>query len=187
MKYLAVFMLVISALGGCKRGDDNPVVRRTDRDIIYHITHVYEGADFNYPLMDEYRRTPSKWCERELVLEMFEPVDGPYRIILFTTVVWGYSLVDEQEHLFHHILLIKVDPDNTILDGLQYTLEWAECPLAYDICVLKAQGTKLTKELKLSEIEVESFLTGYDSFAPYYCEESKIGVLDNVYDFKEQF
>jgi len=154
-----------------------PAYGLDDSEVIYQIIRIHEKSDFNYALIDDYEKTGTKWGETENVIKLFKPIKGNHRIIIFRATFWGLTARETTE-LLHDILALKVDENNIIEDGLQYTLEMAEPPLALDLYRLKSHGIRLKKGLKLSDLKFQNFL---DSDRP------PKGVLDNVYNFKEQF
>ena len=51
---------------------------------------------------------------------------------------------------FHDILIIKTDSENKIIDAYQYTLEWAEPPLKYDVFKSSIINIPLTNNMDIN-------------------------------------
>ena len=186
MKYIitVIILCIVASMNGCEDRVPNDHRVRNDHDVIYHIVNVHDHANFNYQLINEYKSSQSKWGDRENVIEIFRPVNGQYRVIQFMAAFWGRGK-DEKKKIFHEILIVKVDHNNIILDSLQYTLEWGELPQIYDIYYLKSKDAKLTKNLDLSKLQFGSLIDEFESYLAG--DRPPTGILDNIYNFKEQF
>lgn len=71
----------------------------------------------------------------------------------FVATFKGETMVFPKENLppikdFHDVLIIKPDDKNRIIDAYQYTTEWAEYPLDYDL--FRLGQTELTLKDSLS-------------------------------------
>jgi len=149
------------------------------KPFIYQIKAVYNNADLDAKAIENYKKRYPEWSDTGEVLKLFKPVKGKYKVIFFVAADYGISHSDEKEHIFHQLLILKVDKNNEIIDGLQYVLEWAEPPFAYRLCRIANSGIKLQKELQVSQLGCKNFES-----------EQEIplrGVLDNLYNFQEIF
>lgn len=149
------------------------------KPFIYQIKAVYNNANLDAKAIEKYKKRDTEWNDTGEVLKLFKPIKGKYKVIFFVAADYGISHSDEKEHIFHELLILKVDQNNEILDGLQYVLEWAEVPFAYRLCRIAKSDIKLRKELQVSQIGCRNF----ESEA----EISLRGVLDNLYNFQEIF
>ena len=146
---------------------------------IYQIKAVHNNADLDAKAIEKYKRRSVEWNDSSKVLELFKPVKGNHKVIFFVASVHGLSAIDDKEHIFHELLILKIDKNNEIVDGLQYVLEWAEVPFAYKLCRIENSGIKLKKELQVSKIGCKNFESER--------EMPLNGVLDNLYNFQEIF
>src|SRR5438045_6718320 len=67
-----------------------------------------------------------------LLEKIFKPAKGNFIVYRFLATFKGISFTEEEKD-FHDLLIVKTDSSNKILDAYQYTLEWAEPPLEYDL------------------------------------------------------
>ena len=148
-----------------------------ERYVIYHLLGVFDNSGLNCELVDNPEHRRNLDGDRKLLLELFRPTKGDHKVLVFMAPLWGVG-ADERQKIFHDLLILKTDANNTILDGFQYTLEYAELPFSYDLFRVKSKGIKLEKGLKLSHIEFRSL---YDN------DQYPIGILDNVYNLKQRF
>jgi hypothetical protein len=54
---------------------------------------------------------------------------------------------------FHDILIVKTNSKNEIIDAYQYTLEWAEPELSYDLFRSTIKNQKLTNGLSIEKLK----------------------------------
>ena len=146
--------------------------------LVYQIKAVYENSDLNGKALERYQKRALEWNDTGKVLKLFQPVKGKYRVITFMATGYGLSFTDKKE-IFHNILILKVDQNDEILDGLEYVIEWAEVPTASRLARTTRKGVKLKKGLPLSELEFKSIEAG---------QPLKLnGVIDNLYNFRQIF
>lgn len=85
-----------------------------------------------------------------LLNKVFKPSKWIYTVYRFVAEFKGLSHETEKEAVFHDLLVLKTNNKGTIVDAYQYTLEWAEMPLTYDLYKLTVSGLKLRDDLKLN-------------------------------------
>ena len=107
-----------------------------------------DNADFNYDALYSIDTFSSR-------RNVFLPIKGSFNVYTFIAAYKGFSHRDEQEHDFHDILIIKTDKDNLIKDAFQYTLEWTEMPLSYDLHKSKSSGVVLSNELSVEKLNLQ--------------------------------
>ena len=146
--------------------------------IVYQITEIHKNADLNIKLIHEYKYNGNLWGETEEVLKLFKPTKGKNTIFVFMASFEGIGYEDERD-IFHDVMILKVDKNNIILDGLHYTLEWAEPPKNCALYRVTKTGATLKKGLAIKDLGLKSF--GDE------CSISPIGKIDNIYRFKEIF
>ena len=73
----------------------------------------------------------------------------------------GYRILTKEEErrfnqkeTFHDILIVKTNSQNIILDAFQYTLEWAEPPMSYDLYRSNIKNQKLTNRLSIRKLRL---------------------------------
>ncbi|MCO5260776.1 MAG: hypothetical protein M9916_11575 [Crocinitomicaceae bacterium] len=89
-------------------------------------------------------------------MPIFEPVNGEFKYYQFVSTFIGQAYNSDGPPLFkefHDILIIKTDNENKIIDAYQYTLEWAEPPLQYDVFKSSAKNILVTNNLDLTELK----------------------------------
>jgi len=111
----------------------------------YKLFNKADSADFNYKAL----YSIDTFSKRRSV---FLPVKGPFTVYTFIAVYKGISHRDEKEHDFHDILIIKVGRNNLIKDAFQYTLEWTEIPLSYDLYRARTSGVALSNGLSVKAL-----------------------------------
>lgn len=148
-----------------------------ERQIIYQILEIHDKSDLNNDLIEQYLKNSRLWGSREEVFDLFRPEKGEHKTIMFMAPFEGIGYEGEVD-IFHDIMILKVDKDNRVLDGLQYTLEWAEPPLSCDLYRVTKRGEKLKKGLDVSALQFKAIGPG--------CGPPS-GVVDNVYNFTEIF
>lgn len=145
---------------------------------VYQIKNVYQNADLNVEAIGRLLKNWELQNDTDEVVKLFKPVKGKYKVIFFMAASYGLSFRDTKE-IFHNILILKVNKNNEILDGLEYVLEWAEPPYTTRLNRVTKTGMKLQKGLQLSQLGWKP-LEGEPGWTPK-------GLIDNLYDFKEIF
>ena len=114
----------------------------------YKFVNKLVNADFNYDAL----YSIDTFSNRR---EVFQPIKGSFTVYTFIATFKGLSHRDEQLHDFHDILIIKTDNGNLIKDAFQYTLEWAEMPLSYDLHQSKSSGILLSNKLSVNKLNLQ--------------------------------
>jgi len=154
-----------------------------EEPLVYQIKAVYQKSDFNQKAIERYQKREVEWNDTGEVLKLFKPVKGKYKVILFMAT--GYGLLHERDKgIFHNILILKVDKNDEILDGMEYVLEWAEVPTAARLLRATKTGVKLKKGLPISQLDFKTFETGFKDGFGFWNHE---GIIDNLYNFEEIF
>jgi hypothetical protein len=121
----------------------------------------------------------------DLLNSVFKPVLGKYKSYRFIETYFGESpkyLPDSSVIvLLHDILILIVDKENRIIDGYQYSLEYADFPSSCDLYRLyKTRRMKLDSKLELSSLKFklmkDSEYCGRDSFL-YLSQNNLIGII----------
>ncbi len=149
---------------------------------VYQIKQIYQNADLNEKAIERFRQNIELRSNVDEIMKLFKPSKGKYKVFVFMSSNYGWSAMDDQKDIFHSVLILKVNKNNEILDGLEYMLEWAEPPFTSRFVRATKKGIILKKGLRISELDFRTFETDF---------EEKItgldGALDNLYDLKEVF
>ena len=113
----------------------------------YNLISIDSNADFNYQALKYIDTTGER-------RNIFIPVKGQYTVYTFIANYKGWSFHEPGEIEIHDILIIKTNKHNKILDAYQYTLEWAEMPLSYDLYKSKAKGQLLTDRFPIDKLQL---------------------------------
>ena len=114
----------------------------------YKLVSKVHNSDFDYDALNSIDTFSNR-------RDVFRNIKGSFTVYTFIATFRGLSYRDEQEHDFHDILIIKAGKDNLIKDAFQYTLEWAEMPLSYDLYQAKSTGVALSNELSVKELNLQ--------------------------------
>jgi hypothetical protein len=123
------------------------------QDKIYDLTKKAENADLNYELFKTFN--DFEIYKDDGLKKAFEPVEGEFTTYTLISENKGLSF-DGTEKLFHDYLILKVHPKtNEIIDGYQYTLEWAEPPAISDLYRVSSTGKILKDGMELNDLEMK--------------------------------
>lgn len=123
---------------------------------IYVLKKVTENSDFNYPKLENIDGHKIDTLNIRNLMPVFEPISGQYKCYQFLSTFVGEAYNADGPPLFkdfRDILIIKTDNENKIIDAYQYTLEWAEPPLQYDVFKSSAKNITLTNDLDIAELK----------------------------------
>ncbi len=166
--FFTISFLVISLLGfvSCQTKPIKIIFVSTQNDSAtalneikaYKLKKKTINSDFNYAKLNDIDGNIKDTLNTKNLMPIFEPVSGEftYYQLLSTFKGWGYhgdgpSTIED----FHNILIIKTDSENKILDAYQYTLEWAEPPLQFDLYKSDVKNLVLKNGLDISSLKLE--------------------------------
>jgi hypothetical protein len=159
-RHLTKYLLLLSTTGLFARKNNKVqiVFNNNQRDTatgetvlkIYKLKEKALTSDFQYSKLDNIDDNIEDTLNAKPV---FEPVGGKFTYYKFIATFKGWSF-QEIEKDFHDILIIKTDNSNKIVDAFQYTLEWAEAPLQYDLCKMTAKNLQLTDNMDISLLKL---------------------------------
>lgn len=166
MKSLTLLFLtiIITGLFSCGSNNNNIIdiaslkvtTRSQNVPQIYLLKKQLENSDFNYAKLDRRDDIVFDTLNRKNIMTIFEPVSGKYQYYQFISSFVGEAYHSDGPTLyrkFHDILIIKTDKDKKIMDAYQYTLEWAEPPLQYDMFKSTAKGITLINKLDIAQLK----------------------------------
>lgn len=146
---------------------------------VYQIKNIYQNADLNEKAIERFKKNIDLRSDKDEILKLFKPIKGKYKVIMFMATGYGWLHGPDKNDVYHNILILKINENNEILDGLEYVLEWSEQPSTARFVRATKKGIKLQKGLKISQLDFKTFEAD-QPFKPY-------GIIDNLYDFKEVF
>jgi hypothetical protein len=118
----------------------------------YQLISKSQKADLNYKLFKKFNDVAI--YENNGLKKAFEPVKGKYLVYVLVAEYMGNSF-DGTTKNFHDYLILKVNPTNQqILDGFQYTMEWAEPPAMADLYQVSIKNIALQNQLDLDSLKM---------------------------------
>ena len=161
---LIFFGILMTVLGSCQNKPVKITFETTQKDIptkldstkIYILKKSTENSDFNYSKLDDIDSHKIDTLNIKSLMPIFEPVVGKYKYYQFISTFTGQAYNVDGPPLFkefHDILIIKTDNGNKIIDAYQYTLEWAEPPLQFDVFKNSAKNITLTDNLNIAKLK----------------------------------
>lgn len=124
---------------------------------VYKLKMQTKASDFNYSKLNDIDNDFGLFNKPKNIVTAFEPISGRYNYYQFIATFKGSSYNDGGPTLikdFNDILIIKTNNENQIIDAYQYTLEWAEPPLQYDVFKLSAKNLLLSDNLKIENLKL---------------------------------
>lgn len=122
---------------------------------VYQLVSKTDSGDFNYKAL----RAIDTFSNPG---EAFVPVRGSFTVYTLIATFQGLSHRDDKQHDFHDILIIKTTKDSLIKDAFQFTLEWAEEPLSYDLFRSDIPGLLISNGLPIKRLELKR-VESYDN------------------------
>jgi len=123
---------------------------------VYLLKKQAKNADFNYSKLDAIDEYIKDTINVKNLMPVFEPISGAFNYYQFLATFKGKAYNGGEAATlkdFHDILIIKTDQNNKIIDAYQYTLEWAEPPLQYDLFKSSAKNLVLTDTLNIKQLK----------------------------------
>lgn len=120
---------------------------------IYKLKKKAINSDFNYSKLNDIDGNLKDTLNLRNLMPIFEPISGHYNYYQFIATFKGHSF-QEVDKDFHDILIIKTDNENKIIDAYQYTLEWAEPPLQFDLYKSDIKNLTLKTDLDISSLKL---------------------------------
>ena len=166
MKFLTLILLttLLTGLASCQTKPVKTVFEATKNDTatklnetkIYILKKETENSDFNYSKLEDIDGNKMDTLNVRNLMPIFEPVSGQYKYYQFLSTFIGEAYNADGPRLFkdfHDILIIKTDNENKIIDAYQYTLEWAEPPLQYDLFKSSIKNISLTNNMDIKQLK----------------------------------
>jgi hypothetical protein len=119
----------------------------------YRLVSKTEKANLNYKLFEQFGSV--KIYSGGKIEKAFQPKKGKFTVYVFVAEYQGDSF-DGTRKTFHDKLILKVNPKtNEIMDGFQYTMEWAEPPALSDLYRVTDNSIVLTDKMNLDELQMQ--------------------------------
>jgi len=120
---------------------------------VYNLISKTENSDINYKAFEKF--DDFKIYENDGLKKAFEPIKGDFNVYFFIAEFKGDSF-DGTRKTFHDYLILKVDPKTElIVDGFQYSLEWAEPPAISDLYKVTDKNQKINNGIYLNSLKME--------------------------------
>jgi hypothetical protein len=122
---------------------------------IYKLKKKTINSNFDYSKLVNIDGNIKDTVNLKNLMPIFEPISGNYNYYQFIATFKGQGHdFQEVEEYFHDILIIKTDNDNKIIDAYQYTLEWADPPLQFDLYKSDIKNLTLKTDLDISALKL---------------------------------
>jgi hypothetical protein len=126
---------------------------------LYKLISKTENSDIDYKSFRNF--DDFEIYENDGLKKAFEPKKGKDEIYFFIAEYKGDSF-DGTRKTFHDYLILKVDPKSEIIiDGFQYTLEWAEPPAISDLYQVTEKNVKIYDVLELESLKMQLVQSEY--------------------------
>ena len=171
MKFLTLLVIttLLTGLSSCRTNPVKTSVKKTrkvkatkqNETKIYILQKKTENSDFNYSKLDSIDRNIDTLNVKNL-MPIFEPISGHYNYYQFLSTYIELAFNPDGPAFlmdFHDILIIKTDNEHKIIDAYQYTLEWSEAPLQYDMFKSSINNISLTNNMGINQLK---FIRTYD-------------------------
>jgi hypothetical protein len=120
---------------------------------LYKLISKTENSDIDYKSFRSF--DDFEIYKNDGLKKAFEPKKGKNEIYFFIAEYKGDSF-DGTRKRFHDYLILKVDPKSElIIDGFQYTLEWAEPPAISDLYQVTEKNQKMNNGINLNLLKME--------------------------------
>lgn len=135
----------------------------------YIITGISENSDLDMKNFD--KTTHQK--NSDFMISKFPTKKGNFKIIHYLNLSYGFVSYSNNETIIHHILSLKLDKKNKIIEAFHYNLEWQDDP-SYNLYELGNKNLFFKENLNLSQLNLISVK-----------EKTKLDIqayLDNVFN-----
>lgn|SRR5690606_23802339 len=141
---------------------------------VYKLISKIDNSDINYKAFNSF--DDFKIYENDGLKKAFNPKKGRNDIYVFISEYKGDSF-DGTRKTFHDYLILKVDPKaDIIIDGFQFTLEWAESPAISDLYRVTEKNIKISNGLKLDSLKMELDKDYQTEYRKYLTDNGKLNL-----------
>ncbi|PHS63384.1 MAG: hypothetical protein COB12_09555 [Flavobacterium sp.] len=141
---------------------------------VYKLISKTENSDINYKAFKDF--DDFKIYKNDGLKKAFNPKKGENDIYVFISEFKGDSF-DGTRKTFHDYLILKVDSkSDIIIDGFQYTLEWAEPPAISDLYRVTEKNIKISNGLKMDLLKMELDKDYQTEYRKYLTDSGKLNL-----------
>jgi hypothetical protein len=141
---------------------------------VYKLISKTENSDINYKAFKNFDNF--KIYKNDGLKKAFNPKKGTNDIYVFISEFKGDSF-DGTRKTFHDYLILKVDSkSDIIIDGFQYTLEWAEPPAISDLYRVTEKNIKISNGLKMDLLKMELDKDYQTEYRKYLTDSGKLNL-----------
>lgn len=160
---LALLTIICSGLVSCQTKSVKTIFVSNQKDSatklkeakIYKLKRKTINSDFNYSKLNDIDGNIKDTLNLRNLMPIFEPINGQCNYYQFISTFKGMACCNDAGLKdYHDILIVKTDNENKILDAYQYTLEWAEPPLQFDLYKSDNKNLILTNDLDISTLKL---------------------------------
>lgn len=144
--------------------------------IEYKLKEFSENSDINLEIFNNFDNY--NYTSKDSIKKAFIPIKGMYSVYVFIATFEGESKYRGTQ-IFHDYLILKVDPKtNKVLDGFQYTYEWAEPPPMSDLYRVSEKNIKLENGMRIDKFKMKIYYIEYTSYSRRDLIDDGIIILD---------
>jgi len=141
---------------------------------VYKLILKTENSDINYKAFKNFDNF--KIYKNDGLKKAFNPKKGKNDIYVFISEFKGDSF-DGTRKTFHNYLILKVDTKSElIIDGFQYTLEWAEPPAISDLYRVTEKNVKIGNGIDLNSLKMELDKNYQTEYRKYLNDNGKLNL-----------
>lgn len=141
---------------------------------IYTLISKTENADINYKAFKNFDNF--KIYKNDGLKKAFSSKKGGSDIYVLISEFNGDSF-DGTRKIFHDYLILKVDPKSElIIDGFQYTMEWAEPPAISDLYRVTGKNIKIGNGLNLNSLKMGLDKYYQSNYRKYLTDNGKLNL-----------
>ncbi|MFD0837218.1 hypothetical protein ACFQ0I_15675 [Mariniflexile aquimaris] len=141
---------------------------------VYKLISKTENSDINYKAFKNFDNF--KIYKNDGLKKAFNPKKGKNDIYVFISEFKGDSF-DGTRKTFHDYLILKVDTKSElIIDGFQYTMEWAEPPAISDLYRVTEKNIKIGNGIDLNSLKMELDKNYQTEYRKYLNDNGKLNL-----------
>jgi hypothetical protein len=141
---------------------------------VYKLISKTKNSDINYKAFKNFDNF--KIYKNDGLKKAFNPKKGKNDIYVFISEFKGDSF-DGTRKTFHDYLILKVDTKSElIIDGFQYTMEWAEPPAISDLYRVTEKNVKIGNGIDLNSLKMELDKNYQTEYRKYLTDNGKLNL-----------
>ncbi|GHC66074.1 hypothetical protein [Ulvibacter litoralis] len=141
---------------------------------VYKLVSKTENSDINYKAFKNFDNF--KIYKNDGLKKAFNPKKGTNDIYVFISEFKGDSF-DGTRKTFHDYLILKVDTKSElIIDGFQYTMEWAEPPAISDLYRVTEKNVKIGNGIDLNSLKMKLDKNYQTEYRKYLTDNGKLNL-----------